>query len=73
MSSTLLPKVSGDENKLLTNVCVRRTMVWAIDLDDGTLLEALGANISRNKTQILPYPRASVPDWWWPKVPKQEL
>jgi chitinase len=48
-------------------------MVWAIDLDDGTLLEALGANISRNKTQILPYPRASVPDWWWPKVPKQEL
>lgn len=53
--------------------CLGGTMVWAIDLDDGTLLEALGANISRNKTQILPYPRASVPDWWWPKVSKQEL
>jgi chitinase len=60
--------------KLLTNaVRVRRTMVWAIDLDDGTLLESLGVNLSRNKTQILPVPRASVPDWWWPKEKKEEL
>lgn len=26
-------------------------MVWAIDLDDGSLIEALGANIKRKKTE----------------------
>ncbi|KAM7185747.1 chitinase [Naviculisporaceae sp. PSN 640] len=32
--------------------CLGGTMVWAIDLDDGTLINALGANLSRNKTII---------------------
>jgi len=27
-------------------------MVWAIDLDDGTLIEALGSNLSRNKSRV---------------------
>lgn len=25
------------------------TMIWAIDLDDGTLIDALGANLGRMK------------------------
>lgn len=28
-----------------------RTMVWAIDLDDGTTIEELGANLDRPKFQ----------------------
>lgn len=31
-----------------------RTMVWAIDLDDGTLIEALGKGIKRKKAQVSP-------------------
>jgi chitinase len=27
-------------------------MVWAIDLDDGTLIEALGSNLNRPKADI---------------------
>ncbi|KAH7040899.1 chitinase [Microdochium trichocladiopsis] len=35
--------------------CLGGTMVWAIDLDDGTLIEALGANIKRNKSMVMPF------------------
>lgn len=27
-------------------------MVWAIDLDDGTLIKALGENIGRNEARL---------------------
>lgn len=30
-----------------------RTMVWAIDLDDGTLIDALGENIGRPKQDTI--------------------
>jgi len=29
-----------------------RTLVWAIDLDDGTLINALGSGLSRNKSSV---------------------
>ncbi|KAH7117368.1 glycoside hydrolase superfamily, partial [Dactylonectria macrodidyma] len=32
--------------------CLGGTMVWAIDLDDGTLIEALGESIARNKSEV---------------------
>jgi hypothetical protein len=35
------PDLSGDS-----------TMVWAVDLDDGTLIEALGSNLNRPKAEI---------------------
>ncbi|KAF5635714.1 glycoside hydrolase family 18 [Fusarium sp. NRRL 25303] len=34
--------------------CLGGTMVWAIDLDDGTLIEALGKGIKRKKAQVSP-------------------
>lgn len=40
-----------------------RTMVWAIDLDDGTLIDALGENLGRDKARTYkPFP-AAVPDF----------
>lgn len=30
------------------------TMVWAIDLDDGTLIDSLGESLGRQKTRTLP-------------------
>ena len=27
-------------------------MVWAVDLDDGTLIDALGANLNRPKAEV---------------------
>jgi len=27
-------------------------MVWAVDLDDGTLINALGANLNRKKAMV---------------------
>ncbi|KXX73815.1 Killer toxin subunits alpha/beta [Madurella mycetomatis] len=33
--------------------CLGGTMVWAIDLDDGTLIDALAENLSRNKSIVL--------------------
>ncbi|KAK4096330.1 glycoside hydrolase family 18 protein [Parathielavia hyrcaniae] len=32
--------------------CLGGTMVWAIDLDDGTLINALGSNMARSKAMI---------------------
>lgn len=29
-------------------------MVWAIDLDDGTLIDSLGANMGRSKKRVTP-------------------
>jgi len=29
-----------------------RTMAWAIDLDDGTTIDALGSDLSRPKSQV---------------------
>jgi chitinase len=31
---------------------VFRTLVWAIDLDDGTLIDALGSNMGRPKADV---------------------
>lgn len=31
-------------------------MVWAIDLDDGTLIDSLGANMGRPKKKVPPEP-----------------
>lgn len=30
-----------------------RTMVWAIDLDDGTMIEALGKGVKREKSLVV--------------------
>ncbi|KAF4984917.1 hypothetical protein FDECE_16983 [Fusarium decemcellulare] len=34
--------------------CLGGTMVWAIDLDDGTLIDALGKGIKRKKSVVVP-------------------
>ena len=31
---------------------ILRTMIWAIDLDDGTLINALGSDLSRPKSVL---------------------
>lgn len=31
---------------------IDRTMIWAIDLDDGTLIEDLGKNLNRKKSHV---------------------
>lgn len=33
------------------------TMVWAIDLDDGTMIEALGKGIKRRKATVVEPPK----------------
>lgn len=38
-------------------------MIWAIDLDDGTLIDALGSTLSRNKTKVLSEPPFLLPDF----------
>jgi chitinase len=38
-----------------------RTMVWAIDLDDGTLIDELGSNLSREKDKVLSDPPDYLP------------
>ncbi|KAJ4230943.1 hypothetical protein NW759_002926 [Fusarium solani] len=40
--------------------CLGGTMVWAIDLDDGTLIEALGSNLEREKSELNP----AMPNPW---------
>ena len=37
-------------------------MIWAIDLDDGTLIDSLGANMGRPKKKIPPQPSLWGPD-----------
>lgn len=39
-----------------------RTMIWAIDLDDGTLINALGSDLSRPKNELTNRP-PRVPDF----------
>ena len=39
-------------------------MVWAIDLDDGTLINALGANMGRHKKDVPP----DAPLWGGPDL-----
>ncbi|KAM0187753.1 hypothetical protein ACHAPI_010981 [Fusarium lateritium] len=34
--------------------CLGGTMVWAIDLDDGTMIKALGQGMKRKKAEIMP-------------------
>ncbi|KAF5614762.1 killer toxin subunits alpha beta [Fusarium sp. NRRL 52700] len=34
--------------------CLGGTMVWAIDLDDGTLIEALGKGMKRKRARVSP-------------------
>ncbi|KAI1373922.1 glycoside hydrolase superfamily [Hypoxylon crocopeplum] len=56
--------------------CLGGRMVWAIDLDDGTLLEALGSVSSRPKQRILPDLPDILPDFespWPDKDEKDEL
>jgi hypothetical protein len=33
--------------------CLKGTMIWAIDLDDGTLLNALAENLTREKSEVM--------------------
>ncbi|KAK4447096.1 chitinase [Podospora aff. communis PSN243] len=35
--------------------CLGGTMVWAVDLDDGTLVNALGGNLNRDKAGVYPH------------------
>lgn len=36
--------------------------MWAIDLDDGTLIEALGENLGREKSSVFPDVPINLPD-----------
>ncbi|GLB10067.1 hypothetical protein AtubIFM57258_006006 [Aspergillus tubingensis] len=42
--------------------CLGGTMVWAIDLDDGTMIDALGGAMGKNKSRILPARGIIVPE-----------
>ena len=37
-------------------------MIWAIDLDDGSLIDALGSNMGRKKKSIAPEAPLGGPD-----------
>jgi len=47
-------------------------MIWAIDLDDGTLLDALTSVSSKKKEEVLPKPDFDMPDFGttWDFIPK---
>ncbi|KAI8207622.1 hypothetical protein K4K54_004854 [Colletotrichum sp. SAR 10_86] len=51
---TLKMKMDFANKRCLGGLLTRasRTMVWAVDLDDGTLIEALAGNLSRNKSRV---------------------
>ncbi|KAK8042256.1 glycoside hydrolase superfamily [Apiospora rasikravindrae] len=55
--------------------CLGGTMIWAIDLDDGTLLNALGGVSSKSKKRTLKDLPNPIPDFEspWPKDKKDEL
>jgi chitinase len=57
-----------------TNALYRRTMVWAIDLDDGSLLEALASVSSKKKSEILPELDFDIPDFGtnWDFIPENK-
>ncbi|OJJ69171.1 hypothetical protein ASPBRDRAFT_57699 [Aspergillus brasiliensis CBS 101740] len=42
--------------------CLGGTMVWAIDLDDGTMIDALGASMGKNKSRVYPAWRVAIPE-----------
>lgn len=46
---------------MLTWMKFPRTMIWAIDLDDGQLIKALGSNLNRVAEEILPLPPYVLP------------
>ena len=48
------------------------TMVWAIDLDDGTLIEALGKGMKRKKSRTSP-PQKVVSCFGTGNIDKDEL
>ncbi|GAB0138217.1 hypothetical protein EsDP_00006456 [Epichloe bromicola] len=57
--------VSWDDAKTLKlklDYANLRTMIWAIDLDDGTLIKALGEGLGRNKSTLHELPPYQLPD-----------
>jgi chitinase len=38
-------------------------MIWAIDLDDGTLINALGSNLDRKKDEVYSNRKYFIPDF----------
>lgn len=57
-----------------TDIFHRRTMVWAIDLDDGSLLAALSSVSTKKKEEVLPALDFDTPDFGtnWDFIPKSE-
>ncbi|KAF2997326.1 hypothetical protein E8E13_002728 [Curvularia kusanoi] len=54
--------------------CLRGTMVWAIDLDDGSLLAALSSVSTNKKEEVLPALDFDTPDFGinWDFIPESE-
>lgn len=60
--------------RLCANIIIRRrTMIWAIDLDDGSLLEALTSVSTKKKEEVLAESDFDMPDFGtnWDFVPKE--
>jgi hypothetical protein len=57
-----------------TDILDFRTMVWAIDLDDGSLLEALTSVSTKKKEEVLPELDFDTPDFGtnWDFIPESE-